>query len=99
VRSWCASAGRVAPTLRERAAPYRATRETPYAGSTRYYRGRIVDRLRLLGPGESLAPAVLGEAIKPGFGDADRAWLDGLLRGLARDGLVVTKAEGTVALP
>jgi A/G-specific adenine glycosylase len=98
-RPWCSSAGRVAPALRERAAPYHTKREPPYVESTRYYRGRIVDFLRGLGPDESLAPAHLGAAIKPGFSADDGQWLTDLLAGLVADGLVAIRADGTLTLP
>lgn len=64
--------------------------ETPFVGSNRYYRGRIIAALRELPAGESLALAALGQHIKPDF-QPDSAqgsdWLRGLVRGLCRDGL------------
>jgi A/G-specific adenine glycosylase len=98
-RPYCASAGRVAPAVRERQAPYAARKETPFAGSTRYYRGRIVERLRGLAPGTSISLPALGPAIKPDYGDVDLPWLRALVAGLERDGLLVVGADEAVALP
>jgi len=99
-RQWCSAAGRIPPSmLRERKATYSTNASAPYAGSSRYYRGRIVDRLRRLADDESISPRVLGTTIKPGYSDADAAWLDDLLRALEREGLVARHADGTVALP
>lgn len=99
-RPWCASAGRTAPVLRERRAAYTTRKkEEPFAGSTRYYRGRIVERLRDLAPGEALPPATLGAAIKPDFSADDLPWLRALLARLERDGLVAVGEDETVALP
>lgn len=80
-----------APPRRARAVAER--REAPFVGSTRYYRGRIVDALRAAPPGHRVASAALGPQIKPDFTDADRPWLRGLLDRLAADGLVVLDGE------
>ncbi len=68
-------------------------REMPYAGSSRFYRGRIVEALRQLPPGRSLPLDELGPRIKAGFGAADRAWLVELVEGLARDGLLLRESD------
>lgn len=67
--------------------------EAPFAGSSRFYRGRIVEALRQLPPGETLALDALGPRVKQGFDDADRPWLRALVEGLARDGLVALEDE------
>ena len=72
--------------------------EAPFVGSRRYYRGRVVDWLRALPPGESADLAGLGGAIKDGFTEGDQPWLAGLLGELERDGLVKLW-EGRVSLP
>lgn len=72
---------------------YRA--EGPYLGSTRFYRGRIVERLRKLAPGTYLTVDDLGSSILPEFGPARRYWLLGLLRRLAADGLVALAEDGS----
>jgi A/G-specific adenine glycosylase len=98
-RPWCASAGRAARTVRERVARYTAGADAPYARSTRFYRGRIIECLRLLGPNDALSLAALGEAIKRDFGASDEPWLQSLVTSLAHDGLLAMRADGSVALP
>jgi A/G-specific adenine glycosylase len=56
--------------------------------TSRYFRGRIVAALRDLPADESLPLTALGARIRDGYADADAAWLQGLVDGLARDGLV-----------
>ena len=87
----------------EKPPPYRV--QPKFAGSTRYYRGRIVAVLRELKSGEALDLLALGRAAKPGFGDDDLGWLAGLVEGLAADGLISVEKAGElptrwqVALP
>ncbi|MBO0780726.1 MAG: A/G-specific adenine glycosylase [Ktedonobacteraceae bacterium] len=70
----------------------------PFTSSNRYFRGRIVDYLRTL-PAEQRVPlAELGPRIKPEFSSDDFPWLQKLVKGLARDGLVDVADEG-VRLP
>jgi A/G-specific adenine glycosylase len=81
----------------------RKTRARPpaprFEGSRRWYRGRIVDALRALPPGDSLALESLGERIKPDYAPGDRDWLLELTTALARDGLVaVVEREGAVSV-
>jgi len=101
VRAWC----RAAPAFLageprragERPAAYGAQ---PFRGSRRYYRGRIVARLRLLEDGQALSLDELGRAVKPGYSKAPDAsgWLRELVSGLERDGLVrTTRATGSAA--
>jgi A/G-specific adenine glycosylase len=74
----------------------------PFTSSSRYFRGRAVDALRSLGPGESLTLEALGPRVKEGFADDELPWLERLVRGLARDGLarvLVVDEELRVALP
>jgi len=72
--------------VRERRASYRT--QPPFAGSTRYYRGRVLAALRQVGGSGQLVLADLGKQIKPDFTEADLPWLVNLVTGLARDGLV-----------
>lgn len=68
-----------------------------FAGSSRFYRGRV---MRALSASGSLRIPALGREVKDGFGVSDCAWLDSLLVGLARDGLIrVDRARGRVRLP
>jgi A/G-specific adenine glycosylase len=68
-------------------------REMSYAGSSRFYRGRIVEALRQLAPGQSLLLDQLGPQIKADFGASDHAWLHDLVEGLARDGLLLHEGD------
>ena len=68
-----------------------------FAGSRRFFRGRVVAAL-------AIAPALslleLGEQVKDGFGKTDLPWLEDLLASLQRDGLVaVDLARRRVRLP
>ncbi|MFO7167423.1 MAG: A/G-specific adenine glycosylase [Chloroflexota bacterium] len=73
-------------------------REAPFAGSNRWYRGRIVDALRALPAGERLPLVALGPRIKPDYAPDDAPWLGALVDGLARDGLLVLEGD-LVRLP
>ncbi|HEU0114892.1 MAG TPA: A/G-specific adenine glycosylase [Thermomicrobiales bacterium] len=68
----------------------RRKQEAPFDGSRRFFRGRVVAALRELDPTERAAGvslAELGPRVKPSFAEDDVAWLHGLVRDLARDGL------------
>jgi A/G-specific adenine glycosylase len=81
--------------IEERRRPRRIAerREAAYAGSSRFYRGRIVEMLRQQPSGAGIALGELGRRIKQDFGDADHAWLRELVEGLARDGLLLLEDE------
>src|ERR1700694_4784669 len=79
----------------EKKAPYQAQ---PFTSTNRYFRGRIVDHLRSLSPGQRMTFAALGQRIKPEFHDDDLPWLQKLVNGLAKDGLVDVHEDG-VRLP
>jgi A/G-specific adenine glycosylase len=83
--------------------PVRRRKEPSFAQSSRYYRGRTVAALRALAPGQSLTLAALGPQVKDDYTSADLPWLQAILSGLARDGLVhlTTDPDGAVraALP
>ena len=96
---WCAAAGKVASTVRERPADYAARLQTPFTGSTRYYRGRIVERLRGVESGEEISLEQLGAAVKSDFTADDLPWLRDLTVRLAKDGLLKIGETGAVRLP
>ena len=76
----------------------RATRrkgQPPFAGSTRFYRGRVI---RILTNVPSLSLAQLGVQVKPGFNLSDRPWLHAILRALQRDGLVRISRGARISL-
>ncbi|HEV2581295.1 MAG TPA: A/G-specific adenine glycosylase [Ktedonobacteraceae bacterium] len=70
----------------------------PFTSSNRYFRGRIVDYLRSLPPGQRIKPPELGTIIKPDFSHADLPWLQKLIVALQKDGLVDASEDG-VCLP
>lgn len=70
----------------------------PFTSSNRYFRGRTVDHLRALSAGEALPLSALGPVIKADFQAEDLPWLEKLVTGLERDGLVVLTEQG-VRLP
>jgi A/G-specific adenine glycosylase len=78
-------------------------KQAPFAGSTRYYRGRIVEKLRGLPPGIRISLNELGRNVSEGFDPmTDGDWFRGLLTHLERDGLVQLEKAGdglSVSLP
>lgn len=72
--------------------------EQPYLGSRRWYRGRVVDTLRGLPAHSSIGLPELGPQVKEDFVEADLPWLEDLVAGLARDGLVARVGD-EVRLP
>lgn len=91
------------PIVAVQTRPDRATGPAqPFHGSSRYYRGRIVRVLAAAPPGEALPLPRLGTQIKEDFTPYEAAWLLGVVKGLAGDGLVrleTTDGEVTVSLP
>lgn len=77
------------------------TRQSPFKGSNRYYRGRILKALHA-GNQPQLhhqPPLVqLGKKIKEGFSKKDLPWLHDLVKQLEKDGLVVMR-EKRIMLP
>ncbi|HEY7127073.1 MAG TPA: A/G-specific adenine glycosylase [Ktedonobacterales bacterium] len=66
-----------------------AYKTVPFTSTNRYFRGRVVDALRALAPGERLSLPELGPQVKADFSAAeDMAWLSRLTEELARDGLI-----------
>ena len=78
----------------EQRSAYRA--QPGYLGSSRFYRGRIVDRLRALRSEECLGVDELGPAVRTDFGPEHRPWLLALLRTLAAEGLVLVESSGAL---
>lgn len=73
-------------------------REEAFVGSNRYYRGRVIAALRLLDPHAFLTLAQLGPQLRADYTDEQLPWLQELVAGLARDGLVELHGDG-VRLP
>ena len=70
----------------------------PFTSSNRYFRGRIVATLRSLPTNERMPLATLGPEIKPEFSTDDLPWLQQIVAGLVRDGLL-DSADNGVRLP
>jgi A/G-specific adenine glycosylase len=66
--------------------------------SSRYYRGRIVERLRELPVGDvhGIPLASLGPQLREDFSENDLPWLASLVQGLQRDGLAALAEERPV---
>ncbi|HYK52650.1 MAG TPA: hypothetical protein VEV38_03890, partial [Candidatus Eremiobacteraceae bacterium] len=81
----------------QRSPRHKPARSERFSTSRRYYRGLVVKSL-------TRAPHMsfvrLGEQVKEGFEKSDLPWLQDLLEGLQRDGLVaVDRRRRTVSLP
>lgn len=70
----------------------------PFTSTNRYFRGRIVDLLCAIPAGERMTLVTLGPKIKPTFYDDDLSWLQKVIDGLVKDGLVDCAEDG-VRLP
>ncbi len=70
----------------------------PFTSTNRYFRGRIVDLLRSLAADQRLSLEELGPRIKLEFSNNDLPWLETIVQGLAKDGLIDYTEEG-VRLP
>src|SRR6266568_7673111 len=77
----------------------KATYQTqPFTSTNRYFRGRIVDLLRSIPAGQRIPLADLGPRIKPTFSSDDLPWLQKMVDGLVKDGLLDVGEDG-VRLP
>jgi A/G-specific adenine glycosylase len=90
--------GTVVRQLRKVAEKKTAYASEPFTGSRRYFRGRIIAHLRTLPDSTPLALDELGRVLKADFQSDDLPWLENIVTGLQRDGLVVWNAQG-VKLP
>src|SRR5438270_4832005 len=90
--------GTVLRQLRKVAEKKSGYQSQPFTSTNRYFRGRIVDLLRFLAVDQRISLAELGPRIKPEFSDNDLPWLQTIVQGLAKDGLVDYTEEG-VRLP
>jgi A/G-specific adenine glycosylase len=70
----------------------RLKRETPFEGSNRFYRGRVLAALREQ-PGDGIALSDLGPRVREGFADGHLPWLYGVVQGLERDGLALVAED------
>ncbi|CAG0979750.1 partial Adenine DNA glycosylase, partial [Anaerolineae bacterium] len=87
----CISAGSMGAPAPTKKKPERSLYGIPH----RIYRGRIIEQLRLSGPRRALPLASLGPKVLPQFGPRHTGWLERLMKGLERDGLVrITSRRG-----
>lgn len=70
-----------------------AERATPYVASNRFYRGRLIAALRDAPADATLVLDDLGPRLKDDWTPDDAAWLVGVARGLANDGLIILEGE------
>jgi A/G-specific adenine glycosylase len=91
-------AGDIFPQLRKIAEKKARYQTRPFTSTNRYFRGRIVDLLRTVPAGQRMTLDVLGPKIKPGFCADDLPWLQKIVAGLAKDGLLDYAGDG-VRLP
>jgi A/G-specific adenine glycosylase len=90
--------GTVLRQLRKVAEKKTTYQAQPFTSSNRYFRGRIVDLLRTLPADERISLAALGPKIKPEFSIDELVWLQKIVDGLVRDGLLNYNEDG-VRLP
>jgi A/G-specific adenine glycosylase len=91
-------AGDIFPQLRKVAEKKVGYQARPFTSTSRYFRGRIVDLLRTVPAGQRMTLDALGPKIKPGFCADDLPWLQKIVAGLAKDGLLDYAGDG-VRLP
>jgi len=95
VQAHCRAFPAILTAIQEHTATPRAKNASPFAGSSRWYRGRILAALRDAPPDQGLTLADIGQRVREGFTSRDLPWLQELVSGLARDGLA-TIAEDPV---
>lgn len=98
LRDVCVAACGGEPVVHNRPVRGVAERRGSYLGSTRYQRGKVVDVLRQLPAGGSLAADEIDAALVADP-DAGAFELEPLLAGLVRDGLVAHGEDGRYQLP
>ena len=90
--------GTVYKQLRKVAEKKSTYQRQPFTSSNRYFRGRIVSLLRSVPASQRMPLSELGPQLKEGFGEEDQVWLQKIVEGLAKDGLLDTTDDG-VKLP
>jgi A/G-specific adenine glycosylase len=86
----CASAGTMGSPPPAPKKPERSLEGIPH----RIYRGRVIELLRKSGARRGVPVHAIGPQILPRFSPKHAAWLEQLLKGLERDGLVRITASG-----
>jgi A/G-specific adenine glycosylase len=83
----CRAFPEIQTLLSDRQTGVQRKREPRFEGSTRYYRGRVIEALRTLGDGEAVDLASLGPMVRDDFSGEHLPWLADIVRGLRNDGL------------
>jgi A/G-specific adenine glycosylase len=89
----CRAYPQIQTLLIDRRDGVRRSREEPFEGSNRYYRGRVVEALRGLNDGETLDLTRLGPKVREDFSSEHLDWLSGIVDGLRQDGLAEIAEE------
>jgi A/G-specific adenine glycosylase len=97
----CAAAP-IDPVMLAQRAAKNAPRRSPqevlrFEQTTRYVRGRVIDRLRKLDAGQRISPLVLYEELSSTLVHHDAEAVFGIVAGLERDG-IVERIDDAVAL-
>ncbi len=90
--------GPVLRQLRKVAEKKSSYQSQPFTTTNRYFRGRIVDLLRTLPAMQRMTLSNLGPQIKADYSEIDLPWLQQIVQGLVKDGLLDYTEEG-VRLP
>lgn len=90
--------GTVLRQLRKVAEKKPTYQSQPFTSSNRYFRGRIVNLLSSVPAPQRLTLDALGPQLKPDFSDSDLPWLQQIVDGLVKDGLLNLTYDG-VRLP
>ena len=90
--------GTVFRQLRKVAEKKPAYTSQPFTSSNRYFRGRIIKLLSSMPTSQKLTLDQLGPQLKPDFSSSDLPWLQQIVNGLAKDGLLDIAPDG-VRLP
>ena len=95
LRPWCAAAPLAPQGVKPVATPRNGPQaRLPFPKTRRYARGRVLDRLRELAPGEKLSPAAFDSLLAPTPYSADE-----ILAGLERDGFLDRDENGVRLRP
>ncbi|HLG65590.1 MAG TPA: A/G-specific adenine glycosylase [Ktedonosporobacter sp.] len=86
--------GTVLRQLRKVAEKKTGYQSQPFTSTNRYFRGRVIALLRTLPTGHRMPLETLGATIKPEFTHQDLPWLQQLVEGLAKDGLLDYNESG-----
>jgi len=95
LRDDCAAYPTMQVALQRKSSRTRQAKDEPFEGTSRFYRGRIVEALRALPEDESagIPLAELGPRVRDGFTSENLPWLRDLVDGLQRDGLALVAED------